>query len=31
MINKFVCSANSVKMRGGCLFCWYWWNWHHCL
>ena len=22
----FLCSACSVKMRGDCSFCWYWWN-----
>jgi hypothetical protein len=23
---SFFCSVTSVKMRGDCLFCWYWWN-----
>ena len=23
----FLWSVSSVKMRGGCSFCWYWWNW----
>jgi hypothetical protein len=22
----FMCSLSLVKMKGDCLFCWYWWN-----
>ena len=24
---SFLCSVSSVKMRGGCSFCWCLWNW----
>jgi len=23
---SFLCSVSSVKTRGGCSICWYWWN-----
>ena len=24
---SFLCCVQWVKMKGDCLFCWYWWNW----